>query len=287
MAGTIRNLLLYAFLGVVAVVLIAEVAFFAGGCYWALKVTGSRYWLIPIMTFLLTVAWTPLLLYKYHRRTFISGILVMTAAFAVADAVMSMLIVTDVRLLKPLPIVAVSWIAGGLWGWAIVFLDRHKWRIGEKVDGILYGRGPMDDPRTRKPILIVIGITLMAILVCVGIWAVGREKLTHEIWRESGYRKRLIIAGNMVEYGLLKGRPEKQVCGYFGQPQRSVDGANAGDKTLWWSIGVAPPGATSYNAGQQAYLCVIIVDGNAKFASIEYIDEAAGAADGKGNNDAH
>jgi hypothetical protein len=287
MAGATRNLLLYMLLGVVIVVLIAEIAFLASGCYWALKVTGSRYWLIPIMLFLLAVAWAPLLLHKYHRRTFVFGVLVMTTAFAVAGAVMSMLMVTDAKWLKLPAIVAISWIAGGLWGWTIVYLDKHKWRIGERLGMLLHGHQRMNDHRSRRPMITVILVSMLAILTCSGLWVVGREKLWGEIWRESGYRKKLWVAWNFVEYGWLIGNQEKQVFAVFGDPKRSIDGANAGEKMLWWSIGTAPPGATSYNAGQHAYLCVTITNGIAKYASIEYLDEAAKPADEKGDGNAH
>jgi hypothetical protein len=252
--------------------LLAEIGFMAGLCVYAfeLKLTRLEYTIPPIVIFMLVVGWLPLILRRYTRRAFVFSLIVMTASFAVSCSTASALIVTPVRLLKLPAVVVISWLIGGLWGWMIVYLDRQKWRMGEKLGEIFHGRKPAEDARSRRPFVTVIAVSMLAAVVCIGIWVVGREKLLKEVWSESGYRKRLTIAWNLIELNMLIGRPENQVRGYFGQPDKSEEASADGSKALWWSIGVAPPGATSYNAGQKAYLRVMIENGKATDISIEY-----------------
>jgi hypothetical protein len=272
------NVLLGIGLAVVLCVLVAEVAFFSFFCIIAfrLNVTHSTYIVPAIMLFLLAVGWVPLLVRRYTRRAFVFVLLVMAASFAVCDSILSMLIVTEVRPLKLPAAVAVSWIAAGLWGWAIVYLDRHKWRIGEKLGMILHGHDRQNDARARYPVVIVAAVCIVAVLACAGIWTIGREKRLDEVWRESGYRGRLTVAHRLVDYRLLIGRQEEKVCRYFGPPaKRTLAPGGAETATYWWSIGTAPPGATSYNAGQNAYLCVTMRSGKAVAASVMYLRNEA------------
>ena len=264
-----KNLILYALVAVVALLLLSEVAFFAGICIVAFKldITKTDHTIPAIMIFLLLVGWIPLLLQRYMRRAFVFSLLVMTASFAIADAVMSMLIVTDVRPLKLPAVVGISWIAGGLWGWAIVYLDKHRWRIGEKLAGLLHGHKPMDDLRDKRPVITVAAAAVLAVVVCAGIWALGREKLFREIWKEAGYQERMWILETRITPGMFQGKTEKQLMRYLGESYIRLGQTVAGGKNvvgtgiLKWSIGISPLDPNSHEPPREAWLCFRTQDG--------------------------
>ncbi|HSV27558.1 MAG TPA: hypothetical protein VLH60_06670, partial [Sedimentisphaerales bacterium] len=223
-----------------------------------------------IMLFMLAVGWLPLLLRRYTRRAPVFSLIVMTASFAVSCMVASALIIRPVWLLRLPAVVILAWLVGGLWGWIIVYLDRQKWRMGEKLAAILHGTVPLEDVKSRRPFLTVVAVSALALAVFAGIWIVGREKLWGELWRESGYRKRLWVAQHFVEYGWLIGNQQNQVVTVFGTPEWTTDNADAGMRTFWWPIGVAPPGATSYMAEQRAFLIVTMSNDRVTEAVIRY-----------------
>lgn len=270
MSITAKKALVSVLICVAAFVLFCEVVFCAGGWYWAFKVTGARLWIVPIIAGLLAVGWVPLLLHRYTRKTFLFGLLIMTGAFAITAAVMAMLIVTgdSPRLLKPIGLMSVSWIAGGLWGWVITYLDRQKWRIGEKLDQMAFGRGPIDDARARRPIVVVAAVTVTAIFAVGGIWMTTREKLFSELWAESDYNGRMWILETRVPVWMFYGKTEGQLEGYFGREHdseatsgASQDGPKA-ERLRWW-IGEVPPDANDAGAPKQAWLDVKMENGRA------------------------
>lgn|GEM_PF-6171227 len=273
-----RNLLLCALVVVAAMLLLLEVAFFASICIVAFKlnITKTDYTIPAIMVLLLLVGWVPLLLQRYMRRAFVFSLLVMTASFAIADAVMSMLIVTDVRPLKLPAVVGISWIAGGLWGWTIVYLDKHKWRIGEKLGGLLQGYKPMEDLRDKKPVITVGLVALLAIAVCAGIWALGREKLFREIWKEAGYQERMWILETRVTPQMFQGKTEKQLVRYLGESYVRPGQISAGNTNathtgiLKWPIGVLPIDPNSPEPLREAWLCFGMRDGVAVEVWVEH-----------------
>lgn len=272
-----KRTLVYVVICILSFVLLCEVMFCACGWYWALKVTGPRYLVVPIVVALLAVGWAPLLWQQYTRRTFLFGMLVMVGAFAITAAVMAMLTVTGEgpRLLKPMAIVSVSWIAGGLWGWAITYLDQHKWRIGEKLSSLAFGRGPMDDARARRPFVVVAMVTMLALAVVGGIWAIGREKLFREVWRESNYSKRIWLLQTRIIPRMFDGCTEKQLEWYFGKEHGKVGSVAIGqgqgsEATLKWLIGTAEIDPNSPVSGQQAWLNFKMRDGQAVDMWVEY-----------------
>jgi hypothetical protein len=271
MPRAVKNVLVYAFIVVVSLLLLCEVGYCACGWYWALKVTGARLWVVPIILTLLAVGWVPLLIHRYNRKTLLFGLLAMTSAFAVTGALMAMLIVTDVRFLKPLAIMSVSCVGGGLWGWVITYLDRHKWRIGEKLDEVSFGRGPIDDTRARRPILTVAAVTLLAAAVCVGIWVVGKEKFFHDVWNQSDYNGRMWMLDSRVSLAMLIGRSEKDLQWYFGKPEMVTDKqADSGARRLKWTVGTVPADANSPHRGKRAWIVFQLEKGTVVAGWLEY-----------------
>ncbi len=240
--------------------LLAEVGFMAGLCVYAFKLNLTRleYTIPPIVIFMLLVGWLPLILRRYTRRAFVFDLLVMTASFAISCMMASVLIVGRPLPLKLPAIVLTSWLTGGLCGWVIVYLDRQWWRLGESLGMAMHGFGPMYDRRSRRPLVTVIMISLLAVLVCAVIWHYGREEVWRDLWREPGYHKRLRVAWNFVEFRWFQNEPEEKINDFLGQPRQQIFGDDPIEHLACWLIGTAPPGATSFRAGENAYLCVRI-----------------------------
>jgi hypothetical protein len=268
MAGKAKKALVLALALFVSIILILEVGFCAGGWFWALKVKGGVHWMVPIMAVLLATGWVPLLLNKYSRKTLLFQLLVMTSAFAVMGAVMSMLIVTGdrPRLLKPLGIMTVSWIAGGLWGWVITYLDRQKWRMGERLDEFALGRGPIEDAKFKRPLTVVCAVIVLAAATTVLTWGATKEKLFRDLWSKEGYVGRMWILEQRVPISMFYGKTQKQLEGYFGKEYRKA----GQPERLAWLIGTAPVEDGDNTAAKQGWLSFKMIDGRAVAGWIEY-----------------